>query len=96
MCRCAAQVGLLVLQTQGTVPEYRRMRHPRHVRCAPASGWCTWVASNGLTERDARIGRKKHPVRDWVERTVTSKEHMATVEAYALAATPAARECLAN
>ncbi len=75
--------------------ELEKMRDPSHVHCAPASQWRTWLSTHGLTERDARIGRKKHPFRDWVERTATSKEQMAAVEAYALAAPPAARECFA-
>jgi SAM-dependent methyltransferase len=71
--------------------ELERMRDPSHVRCAPASQWRAWLAAAGLTERNARIGRKRHPFRDWVERTATSPEQMAAVEAYALAAPAAAR-----
>jgi SAM-dependent methyltransferase len=71
--------------------ELERLRDGSHVRAASPGEWRAWLADAGLLERRARMGRKTHPFRQWVERTATSAEQMAAVEAFILAAPPEAR-----
>lgn len=71
--------------------ELEKMRDPSHVRCASASEWRAWLGAAGLRERAARMGRKRHPFRQWVERTGRTPEQIERIEAYVLAAPEAAR-----
>jgi ubiquinone/menaquinone biosynthesis C-methylase UbiE len=72
--------------------ELERMRDPSHVYAATPAEWRSWLAAVGLVEKSARMGRKTHEFRQWVERTATSPEQIGAVEAFALAATAPARE----